>query len=63
MDRKDSQPSVKDEAGHIVRLQDLQMVAFRLSCGHVDKGYGYRKGDLYFCPVCLDHKRIAKIVG
>lgn len=63
--RKDEQrtPVIFDADGNPVRLDDLPLVAFRLTCGHLHKDLGYLRGDLYFCDTCGTQKRITKILA
>lgn len=56
-------PFVTHPNGTKVYLDELPLVAFRLTCGHVGKDYAVQQGDVYFCEVCKDNVRVAAIVS
>ena len=56
-------PRVTGPDGRKVSLHDLPLVAFYLSCGHIQREYGVAKGDLIFCKLCSADKRVTKVIA
>lgn len=49
--------------GKVVRLTDLPLVAYRLSCAHTSRGYAVFKGDIIFCDGCKSSRKVSSILA
>ena len=58
--------------GKVIRLpggkpanlyRDLPLVAYELSCSHMGKQLGIRKGEFIFCEDCQSDKRVKRILA
>lgn len=49
--------------GKPVRLDEIKLVAYLLSCSHSGRDYGIKKGDLLFCDKCKEIIKVSKILA
>lgn len=56
-------PTITGPDGRRIRLEDLPLIAYRLNCGHVGKGYGIARRDVIFCDSCGADKSVKDIIS
>lgn len=53
----------KTADGVAMSLADLPLVAYGMSCNHLGRDYGVKRGDYVYCPACGTSRRVAKILA
>lgn len=46
-----------------VKIYDMDLVAYQLSCSHLGREFGVKKGDVIFCKECLEISRVSKVLA